>query len=414
MIQAEIIAIGDELLAGQTTDTNSVWIAQQLAPIGIEVVRKQCIRDTEAAIQEAFSNTIGKRDIVIFSGGLGPTRDDVTKKTIAKLVGASLIRHQPTYDFLSQFFSSRGLILNHLNEQQADVPQGCTVLPNPVGTAPGILLTHQNTLIFILPGVPYELQTITEKSIIPLLTERYVSNKLLHRHFRIVGIPESKLAQLLAPLEDSLPPQVTLAYLPNLSLVRLRLTLRCQSTEIEHFTPILATAATQIAQITKKNFAGEGTESLEEYVLHCLQRRSWTLSTAESCTGGGIAARLTQVAGASQVFVGGIVAYSNELKKNILDVSSELIEEFGAVSEEVVRAMAAGAAQRLRTDCAIAVSGIAGPTGGSSQKPTGTVWFALKTPEQTLAKKFTFGQNRHRNIELAILTALDMIRRYVE
>lgn len=413
-MEVEIIAIGDELLAGQTVDTNSVWLAQQLATIGIDIARKQCIRDTEKAIQSTFESLLPIRDIIFFIGGLGPTRDDITKKTIARCVGVPLVRHQPTYDFLIDLFLAKKLVMNPLNEQQADIPEGCIVLPNPVGTAPGLLLKYHGKLIFLLPGVPFELQAIVEKSVISLLSERFVSESLLHRHFRIVGIPESKLAQMLASVEDILPPQITLAYLPHLSLVRLRLTLRCQSNERSLFLAKIETAISQIIQITGKNFAGEGAETLEEYVLKCLARRKWTLATAESCTGGGIAARLTQVAGASHSFMGGIVAYSNQIKENLLHVPAETLSLYGAVSEEVVYAMASGACQQLSTDCAIAVSGIAGPAGGRPDKPVGTIWIAFKTPEKTVAKKFTFGQNRATNIELTILTALDMIRRYVE
>lgn len=404
---AEIITIGDELLIGQVIDTNSAWIAEQLNMVGIKVHQITSISDNQEHILSTLKEASQRAQLVLITGGLGPTKDDITKHTLCKYFDTSLIFSQKAYDNVERLFAGRGVFVTELNRLQAMVPANCVVIPNSNGTAPCMWFEKEGCIYISMPGVPFEMKAIMEEEIIPRLLIN-LNKVIIHRTILTEGIGESHLATIIEPWEDSLPDCIKLAYLPQPGMVRLRLT--AYGTDRSELQQAIAKAEKELYNYAGSYIFGFDNDSMESVVGNILREKRRTLSTAESCTGGTIAQLITSIAGSSDYFKGSVVAYSNEIKEQFLGVPNEVLMQYGAVSEQTVIAMAEGIRNRFSTDYAIAVSGIAGPAGGSAEKPVGTTWIAIASPNGTTAKKFLLGEHRGRNIRKASVTALNMLR----
>ena len=368
---AELITIGDELLIGQVVDTNSAWMGRELNNIGIEVLRIVSVRDREEEILEAIDNAMKRVNIVLVTGGLGPTKDDITKQTLCKYFNTELIFSEEVFENVKRVLAGK-IPMNKLNKGQAMVPKNCTVINNPVGSASVSWFERDGKVLVSMPGVPQEMTTVMAESVLPKLHERFQTDVIMHQTFLVQHYPESVLAEKLEAWEVALPDCIKLAYLPKLGIIRMRLTGRGHDRkEVE---TLLNREKAKLETILGEDIFSEEDTPLEVIIGELLKKRKLTVSTAESCTGGSIAERLTSIAGSSEYFKGSIVAYSNEVKKDLLYVSSETLEKYGAVSEETVIEMVKGAMKALKTDCAVATSGIAGPGGGTPEKPVGTVW----------------------------------------
>jgi nicotinamide-nucleotide amidase len=404
---AEIITIGDELLIGQVIDTNSAWMAEQLNIIGIRVHQITSISDNQEHILTTLKEASGRVQLILITGGLGPTKDDITKQTLCNYFDTSLIFSEKAYSNVEKLFSSRGVAVTEINRLQAMVPANCKVIANPNGTAPCMWFEKDGCIYISMPGVPFEMKAIMEQEIIPKLLNK-LNQVIIHRTILTEGAGESYLASLIEPWEDSLPEFIKLAYLPQPGMVRLRLT--AYGTDRNKLQAAIDKAEKELYPYAGKFIFGFDTDTMESVVGQLLRNKGFTLSTAESCTGGNIAQLITSIAGSSDYFKGSIVAYSNEIKEQFLGVPHQVIMEHGAVSEQTVIAMAEGIRSRFATDYAIAVSGIAGPGGGTEEKPVGTTWIAVATPTETIARKFMLGEHRGRNIRKASIAALNMLR----
>jgi len=404
---AEIITIGDEILIGQIVDTNSAWMANQLNLIGVSVKQITSVSDDEQHIIEALGEAEKRADIILITGGLGPTKDDITKKTLAKYFNMGFRNDAGALEMVRQIFEKYNRPLLDINIQQADVPDGCEVIVNKNGTAP-CMWFEQNEKIFVsMPGVPYEMMYLMDDEILPRIKSRFKLPAIVHKTILTANIGESFLAKEIEEIEDSLPSHIKLAYLPKLGQVRLRLSAKGDNqarlkAEVEEY-------AQQIISKVKKFVVIDEDIPLEKAILNIMKERGLTLSTAESCTGGYIAHLITQHPGCSSVYWGGAVAYAYELKESILGVKERTLSTFGAVSEQTVTEMAEGAIKNFKTDYAIAVSGIAGPDGGTEDKPVGTVWIAISSKHKTVAKVFNFSNKRIQNIERSAASALAML-----
>lgn len=404
---AEIITIGDELLIGQVVDTNSAWMGQELNKIGIEVLRIVSIRDREDEIMEAIENAMKRVNIVLVTGGLGPTRDDITKQTLCKYFHTELIFNKDVFENIKQVLAGK-IPMNALNKSQAMVPKDCTVINNPVGSAAVSWFEREGKVLVSMPGVPQEMNAVMKESILPRLHQKFKTDVIIHRTFLIQNYPESVLAEKLESWETALPENIKLAYLPKLGIIRLRLTARGQNNiELENN---LDHEQKKLEEILGEDIFSEEDISLEVIIGELLKKKKLTVSTAESCTGGSIAARLTSIAGSSEYFNGSIVAYSNEVKMKLLQVSPDTLEQYGAVSEQTVIEMVKGAMKALKTDCAVATSGIAGPGGGTPEKPVGTVWIAAGYKNEIRTYKQETNRGRAMNIERACNNALLILR----
>ncbi|NCA85167.1 MAG: competence/damage-inducible protein A [Clostridia bacterium] len=407
-MKAEIITIGDELLIGQVVDTNSAWMAEQLNLVGLQVHQITSISDDRSHILSALTLAAQRANVILITGGLGPTNDDLTKPTLCEYFDTPLIFHQPTFDHIEQLFGQRGYAMSEVNRHQADVPQSCTVIPNLNGTAPGMWFEHQRVIYVSMPGVPFEMKPMMLNEILPRLLKRFEGSFILHRTVLTQGIGESALAETIETWENSLPANIKLAYLPQPGMVRLRLTATGDDKQA-----LAATLQHQIDKLLKTIpdlIFGFNDDSLESVVGQLLLQKHRTISTAESCTGGYLAHLITSVAGSSTWYMGSVVAYHNRIKMQALAVPKKMLEAHGAVSQQVVEAMAQGIRTSFGTDYALAVSGIAGPDGGSAEKPVGTTWIALATTQGVTSRKFLFGEHRQRNIRKAALAALNMLR----
>lgn len=407
MINASIVTIGDEILIGQIIDTNSAFISRELNKVGIRIKHKISIGDQREEIENALNTLIGKTDVIIFTGGLGPTNDDITKIVLNDYFGGKFVRHEETYRMLEEYYKSRNREFIPVNQTQADVPDVCTVLINKNGTAPGMMFEKDKTLVYSLPGVPYEMEALITEQVIPIIQDRYKLEPIAHATLQTVGIPESTLMMKIKNWEDNLPQDLKLAYLPSFGVVRLRLTCweagkYSESDLYRYFKPLY--------EILGEAIWAEGDVTMESYVFNLLKSKQIKVSFAESCTGGYLAHRLTSYAGSSEIFNGSIVSYSNEIKAVELGVSREDLKNFGAVSEQVVVQMAESVKQKFEADYGVATSGIAGPDGGTETKPVGTVWIAISGPNGTLAHKFNFTNNRERNIKLTLTQAFNLLR----
>lgn len=408
---AEIITIGDELLIGQVIDTNSAWMGQELNKIGIEVLRIISIRDREDEIMEAIENAMKRVNIVLVTGGLGPTKDDITKQTLCKYFHTELIFNKDVFENIKRVLAGK-IPMNALNKSQAMVPKDCTVINNPVGSAAVSWFEREGKVLVSMPGVPQEMNTVMKESILPRLHQKFKTDVIIHRTFLVQHYPESVLAEKLESWETALPENIKLAYLPKLGIIRLRLTARGQNKiELES---ILDHEQKKLEEILGEDIFGEEDIPLEVIIGELLKNKKLTVSTAESCTGGSIAARLTSIAGSSEYFNGSIVAYSNEVKMKLLQVSPDTLEQYGAVSEQTVIEMVKGAMKALKTDCAVATSGIAGPGGGTPDKPVGTVWIAAGYKNEIRTYKQETNRGRAMNMERAGNNALLILREMIK
>ncbi len=402
-MNAILINIGDELLIGQVVNTNASWMAAELEQHDVHVQRVVTIADDLADIERTLCET-EKADVVLITGGLGPTKDDITKEALCRHFGAKLVVDQPSYDNVRNYFAKRGLPFSEVNKQQGMVPDCCEALLNRVGTAPGMWFEHDGRVVVSLPGVPHEMRWLMTTYVLPRLAQRMGCEAILHKTILTCGLGESFLAERIAAWEDALPENFRLAYLPDAGKVRLRL-----SAHGANHADLQAQMDAEVAKlvaIIPELVYGYDDETLASVVGKMLLQCGATLATAESCTGGTLAHRITEVAGASQYYKGGVVSYSNELKMNLLGVQKSTLEQFGAVSEQTACEMAAGCRRRLATDYAVATTGIAGPTGGSDEKPIGTVWIAVATPNGVAAQCYVFATTRAQHQERTANQAL--------
>ncbi len=412
-MNAHILTIGDEILIGQVTDTNSAWIAQRLNTDGIWVSQMRSIGDKHDEIVAAFALSLESADLLFITGGLGPTKDDITKKAIADFFGVEMVFHDETWARIQSFFQKLGKIPNESHRNQCLMPANALILTNEMGTAPAMWIEHNGKIIVSMPGVPYEMKYLMDVRVLPKLRERFKDTQkvVLHRTLRTAGAGETELADLIADLEDSLPEYLKIAYLPDLGQVRLRLT--ATGDDVDFLEKNIQKKSAEIEQRIQKYVFGYEGETLETALGKILVSQNKMLVIAESCTGGYIAHRLTSNAGASAYFKGGVVAYSNELKINQLGVLADTIDTFGAVSEQTVIEMARGALLRLNGDAAIAVSGIVGPDGGTPEKPVGTVWIAYGDAQQIRTLRLNLSKDRLRNIQYTATVALNLLRRFL-
>jgi nicotinamide-nucleotide amidase len=405
---AEIITIGDELLIGQVIDTNSAWIGENLNMIGIKVHQITSISDDRKHILKTLEEAETRADIILITGGLGPTKDDITKTTLCEYFGTNLVFNLNAYKNIEAIFLQRGYTVTELNRRQAEVPANCTPIMNLNGTAPGMWFERNNKIFVSMPGVPFEMKTMMSEQILPKFTAKLNLGFIIHKTILTQGVGESFLAKTIEDWEDSLPKSIKLAYLPQPGMVRLRLTaIGNNKAEILN---LIEEQDQKLRQLIPDYIFGYDNETMESVVGNLLKKHKMTVSTAESCTGGRIAHLITSVPGSSEYFIGSVVAYSNRIKEAELGVKAESLEKYGAVSEAVVREMAEGIRRKFGTDFSISTSGIAGPDGGSDEKPVGTTWIAVATPEKTITQKFLFGEHRGRNIHKAALAALNMLR----
>jgi len=401
-MNVEIITVGDELLIGQVVDSNSAWMGKALNDIGFNVVRKTAVGDEEEAILQAISAARSRVSVVLMTGGLGPTKDDITMRTLCRYFDCGTRFSDEVYSNIERIFNYNGRTLNELTRNQAIVPDNCTVIQNRVGTAPCTWFERDNFVLVSLPGVPVEMKWLMTNEILPRLQKRFARDIfILHKSYLTTGFTESALAIHLTDFENNLPSEVKLAYLPQQGIIRLRLTAKCkQSSEAE---AIIKTQGIKLEQLLDGHIIADEDKNIEVVVGERLRHLGATIATAESCTGGAIAAALTSIAGSSDYFKGGVVSYANSVKINVLGVNPDDLDKHGAVSREVVEQMAKGALKAIGSDFAIATSGIAGPGGGTAEKPVGTVWIAVAAKDNSVSSKmFTFGTVREQNIQRAV------------
>ena len=410
-MKAEIITIGDEILIGQIIDTNSAWIAEQFNLNGIEIYQITSVHDDHAHILEAIKKAEEKVDLVIMTGGLGPTKDDITKNALCDYFNTKLIFHEPTFEHIKTRFTKLNIDVNKLNRDQALVPESCTVLFNKAGTAPGLWFEKNETFFVSVPGVPFEMKYLVENEILPRLRASGKTKAIYHKTVLTQGIPESMLAMKLEQWEDALPANVKLAYLPSPMAVRLRLSAIGNNENV--LRELVEAEIAKLQKIIPDQIYGFNNETMAEVIGRILKLNGKTLAVAESCTGGYISHLITSLPGCSAFYNGSVTAYSNLIKENILSVNPETIIEFGAVSEQVAKEMAVGVRKVFNSDFALATTGIAGPDGGTEEKPVGTVWIAVASENDVIALKFIFGDNRERNISRSSQTALQILRRLI-
>ncbi|MCH5219615.1 MAG: CinA family nicotinamide mononucleotide deamidase-related protein [Muribaculaceae bacterium] len=406
MLKVAIIVIGDEILLGKITDTNTGAIARIADKNGFRVVSVTTVGDRAVDIKNAVKQNLENADIVFTTGGLGPTKDDITKTALMEIFGGKLVRDDSVTKNIENIFAGRNLKLNQLTLDQALVPDTAHIINNRFGTAPIMVFNHREKTLVAMPGVPTETEGMLPEVFTYLQRHFKIDETLRHETFVVTGMSESALAQALAQFEESLPPDFKLAYLPDSPFIRLRLDGPDNNDIYEHVLSSLSATLTGLSELT---ILATEDMSLAEIVIGTLTARNLTLSTAESCTGGNIAHNITSVSGSSAVFNGAVVSYANTAKINLLDVGKETIEQYGAVSRQVVFQMVDGACRALSTDCAIATSGIAGPTGGTPDKPVGTVWIAVKTPSGTCAQCYRFPGDRAKVIARATATGMIML-----
>ena len=406
-MKATIITIGDEILIGQILDTNSRYISRALNAHGIVVAERTSIGDNRTQIVETLDRALSQSEVVIITGGLGPTKDDITKHTLCDYFGSTLRYDETEAEHIRTLLAVRNIAFNDLNRGQAMVPECCTVLHNAHGTAPGMWFEQNGRVVVSLPGVPFEMQHLIDEEVMPRLKARFELREIVHRTMITFGIAESILAERIAKWEEALPDYIRLAYLPAPNVVRLRLSAyEVEGKEVRHEIDNLFE---ELRSIIPDNIAGFEEASVEELVHNILINKGLTLATAESCTGGAIASKFTAQAGASAYFLCGVVSYSNESKNKVLGVEMSDITHFGAVSEQVAKAMASGARAISGADFAISTTGIAGPTGGSKEKPVGTVWIGVATPNRCFAVLKNCGTDRSQIISRATAYAIAML-----
>ncbi len=410
-MKAEIITIGDEILIGQVIDTNSAWIAEQFNLNGIEIYQITSVHDDHNHILNAMKNAGEKVDLVVLTGGLGPTKDDITKAALCEYFNTKLVVHEPTLEHIQTRFGKLNIEMNKLNRDQALVPESCTVLPNKAGTAPGLWFEKNDTFFVSMPGVPFEMKYLVEHEVLPKLRASGRTKAIYHKTVLTQGIPESMLAMKLEEWETALPANLKLAYLPGPMAVRLRLS--AMGNDENALREQVENEIEKLKEIIPDHIYGYNDETMSEVIGRMLTEKGKTLAVAESCTGGYISHLVTSIPGSSMYYKGSVTAYSNEAKQNLLGVKPESLKEYGAVSEQVVTEMALGVKKAMNADFAVATTGIAGPDGGTGEKPVGTVWIAVAGEKKVFANKFVFGDNRERNILRSSQTALQLLRRII-
>jgi len=409
VMNAYIITIGDELLIGQVTDTNSGWIAQSLEPLGISVAGKMTVSDQPDDIVNALDYASNQADLIIITGGLGPTKDDLTVSVLADYFGTELVFNEDAYAKIKIKLNQYQVEVSESHRQQSYLPASATLLDNALGTAAGMWFEHNDKIYVSMPGVPREMKVIMKNEILPRLIEKAGNKHILYKTFLMAGIPESLLSEKLEEVEKEIPSFLSLAYLPKLGNIRLRVG------GIHEDKSILAQAVKKIGEQIEKKAAGfivaDKDISFAKAIGEQLIKQKATLATAESCTGGNIAHLLTLNSGSSAYFKGSVVAYANEVKEQVLNVSHDTLAKFGAVSEETAKEMAIGVRKVVGTDYGLATTGIAGPTGGSAEKPVGTIWLAVASKDKVVTKKLQLGNNRLTNIEFSSVLALNLLRK---
>ncbi len=406
-MNVEIISIGDELLIGQTVNTNSSWIGKELSNIGARILKTISIADEKQEILESLKEIKSYTDCVIITGGLGPTKDDITKHTLCEFFNTSLEIHEPTLQKIKEFFARRNRPMLESNNLQAELPKSCHILENNYGTAAGMWFDHDNTIFISLPGVPYEMKGIMSEEVIPKLKSQFELQSMFYKTAMTQGIGESFLAEKIKDWEDKIYESgYSLAYLPSPGIVKLRITSPFGNKDESAIDKLFKELEIQIPRY----FFGYDSDTLASVIGEKLKCKNLTLGTVESCTSGKLASTITEVPGASKYYMGSLLTYSNQLKHKLAKVSNETIIKYGSVSEEVALEMAQGGRNELGVDICISTTGIAGPDGGSKEKPVGLVWIAIATPEKITSHRLQFSQHRGRNINMTTLSALNLLR----
>lgn len=407
-IFAELISIGDELLYGQTLDTNAHWISQQLDLLGIKILRRHTIGDIEEEILSTFKMAEERADVILITGGLGPTNDDLTMPTLAKYFDVPIEINEEALKEVEAFIHSKGREMSERNRKQGLMPKGSWKITNNIGTAPGIWMERNNKVFVSMPGVPHEMRAMMTETVIPRIKEKFQTSTIYHQMIKTVGIGESWLADLIKDWEEALPKHIKLAYLPSTGEVKLRLT--AVGDDKNELKKEVDQQVDELKKLAGKYIYGYGDITLEEAIGQMLKEKNLTIALAESCSGGFVSHKITSVAGSSAYYQGSIVPYHNELKKEVLHVAPEAIDQHGAVSEETVKEMAKNVRQMMHADIGVASSGVAGPTGGTAEKPVGTVWIAFDDGEHTYTKKLQLGNDRLINIHQTATHLMNMVR----
>ena len=408
---AIIVTIGDELLIGQVIDTNSAWLGEKLNALGITILEKVTVSDTPLGIMKVLARASSSSDIVILTGGLGPTKDDITKKVLAEFYGDKMVFDQDTYRRIMKLFERWGKSTTEAHKEQCYMPSSASLLANNMGTAPGMMFTKKDHLLISMPGVPYEMKYLMDKYVLPHLAENYLGSAIVHKTIQTAGEGESRIADRIQPIIDTFPSHLSMAYLPNLGKVRLRLTASGTNknelqSEVNYYSNLISEELGDLV------FGFDHDNLVTAIGKLCLEKNI-TIGTAESCTGGKVASMIVNESGSSAFYEGSLITYSNELKMKKLGVKTETLKSYGAVSEETVKEMVTGSISALHVDVTVAISGIAGPTGGSDEKPVGTIWMACGNKSRVVTKLIKAGKNREKNIEYASNYALDLMRKFL-
>ena len=407
-MKAAIITIGDELLIGQTIDTNSAWMGAELSKAGFDVYRITSVHDRREDIIYSLAEAAGKTDVVLITGGLGPTSDDITKQTLCEYFNTHLVMNNEVFRMIEEMMKLRNFSMNDNNRRQAEVPESCRILKNEAGTAPGMWFEKDGTIYVSMPGVPHEMKYLMSEHVLPELIKRFTSQVIIHKNIMTYGTFEAKLAEILTTFESELPDNIKLAYLPASGVIKLRLT--ATGSDHDKLSSLINDHVSRLYKTIPEFIYGEDEDSLEMVIGKLLISQSKTVSTAESCTGGEIAHLITGIPGSSGYFKGSVVAYENSIKTQLLGVQDYILTKYGAVSENTVREMAVGVRSLLKTDYALATSGIAGPDGGTEEKPVGTIWIAVDSERGTVCEKRVFGNDRNTNIKRFSIAALNLLR----
>jgi nicotinamide-nucleotide amidase len=410
-MKAAIITIGDELLIGQTINTNSAWLGAEMSKSGFDVSRVTSVHDRKEDILNILGEAAGKYNVVLITGGLGPTSDDITKPTLCEFFNTHLVMNNEVLRMIEEMISLRNWTMNDKNRRQAEVPESCRVLMNAAGTAPGMWFEKEGTIYISMPGVPHEMKYLMTEHVLPELNKRFISQTIIHRNIMIYGIGESILSEMLTAFEAGLPESIKLAYLPAYGIIKLRLT--GTGTDKYFLADLVNEQVKKLYDTVPEYIFGENEESLEMVTGKLLIAKNKTVATAESCTGGEIAHLITSVPGSSIYFKGSVIAYANSVKTQLLGVQEYILSRYGAVSENTAKEMATGARSLLKTDFAVATTGIAGPDGGTESKPVGTVWIAVASEKGVICEKRLFGNDRYLNIRRFSLAALNLLRKQI-
>lgn len=407
---AAILTVGDEILIGQVVDTNSAWLGQHLSEVGVTVKKSWSVADTHEDITLGLKQALAEADIVFMTGGLGPTKDDMTKKAIADFLGVDMFFHQDTYDRIKRIFERMGRAMSVAHDDQCLMPVGTQILTNSMGTAPGMLFRHEGKMIISMPGVPYEMKAIMTEEVLPMLVAQ-VDTTIVHKTILTTGVGETTIENELSDIISTFPSFLKIAYLPSLAQVRLRLSATgIDKTQLNN---TVEAFANQIIEKLGDIIYGYGDSSLEKEIALLCHEKKINLGMAESCTGGHIASKIVSIPGSSAFFSGGFVSYSYESKVNLLHVNPVTLITYGAVSEETVKEMVDGTIDALKVDVALSVSGIAGPDGGTPDKPVGTIWICVGNKENKVTYLLKAGKDRSKNIEIASIYALNLLRKFI-